>query len=252
MTSEELMGRYLLRLGVTARPTPSWNTLCDLVGAHLQTVPFENLDIVDGLRSDLTAWGALHKIVIRRRGGFCYELNEAFGALLNYLGFLVRRIEARVWLEHQCKFGPPYDHLALVVALPEGEFLTDVGFGDNNRAPMRLPAGVLEDTSGRYTLAPTADAVWSLSRPDRPLYRMTLGAQPLSAFVPMYRYHQTSPESIFTKGLICTRATVGGRVTLSRDRLTIVEGARRTETIVADRDGVLEQYFGIVNEGVTC
>jgi len=254
MTRAQLMGRYLDRLGVSRRrdPTPSWGTLCDLVDAHLRAVPFENLDIVAGLRSGLTSSAALQKIVMRRRGGFCYELNEAFGALLTHLGFRVRRIEARVWLEEQRKFGPPYDHLALVVTLPEGEFLTDVGFGDNNRSPLRLPEDALEDISGRYTLAPKADGVWLLSRPDRPLYEMTLAAQPLTVFAPMYRYHQTSPQSVFAKGLICTRPTAGGRITLSRDRMVIVEGAHRTETCVADRDSVLEQYFGIVNEGVTC
>jgi N-hydroxyarylamine O-acetyltransferase len=252
MTSEELMGRYLQRLGLTARPTPSWRALSDLVTAHLQTVPFENLDIVDGLRPDLTTAGVLHKVAIRRRGGFCYELNEAFGALLIHLGFSVKRIEARVWAEPQQKFGPPFDHLALIVNLAEGEFLTDVGFGDNNRTPMRLPEDALTDISGRYTLAQASDDVWLLSRSDRPLYEMTLEAQPLPVFVPMYRYHQTSPDSLFAKGLICTRPTASGRVTLSRDRLTIVDGARRTETVSPDRDQALEQYFGIVKEGLTC
>lgn len=246
------MGRYLQRLGVLAPPAPSWRVLCDLVSAHLQEVPFENLDIVAGLRPVLTTAGALHKVVNRRRGGFCYELNEAFGALLLHLGFRVRRIEARVWLEQPGGFGPPYDHLALVVALPEGEFLTDVGFGDNNRTPLRLPADALEDVSGRYALAQVADTVWSLSRQDRPLYEMTLDPQPLAAFEPMYRHHQTSPASVFAKGLVCTRATAGGRVTLSRDRLILVEDAVRSETCVNDRDCVLERYFGIVNEGVTC
>jgi N-hydroxyarylamine O-acetyltransferase len=252
MTDEELMGRYLQRLALPPRPTPSWRALCDLVSAHLHTVPFENLDIVDGLRPNLTTAGALHKVAIRRRGGFCYELNEAFGALLAHLGFLVRRIEARVWSEPQQKFGPPFDHLALIVNLPQGEYLTDVGFGDNNRKPMRLPQDALTDISGRYTLAQASEAVWLLSRSDRPLYELTLRAQPLAAFVPMYRYHQTSPDSLFAKGLICTRATAGGRVTLSRGRLIVVDGAHRTETTALDRDPALEQYFGIVKEGATC
>jgi N-hydroxyarylamine O-acetyltransferase len=252
MTNEDLMGRYLRRLGLTSRPTPSRGGLNDLVNAHLQAVPFENLDIIDGLRESLTTAGALHKIVSRQRGGFCYELNEAFRALLEHLRFDVRRIEARVWLEQQGRFGPPYDHLALLVVLPEGEYLTDVGFGDNNRTPMRFPQNAMEDVSGRYALAQQSDSIWLLSRSDRPLYEMTLAAQPLSAFAPMYRYHQTSPDSIFAQGILCTRATAGGRVTLCRDRLTVVDGTLRTETVRPDRDAVLEQYFGIIAEGTTC
>jgi N-hydroxyarylamine O-acetyltransferase len=222
------------------------------VSAHLQTVPFENLDIVNELQPELTTAGVLRKVVLQRRGGFCYELNEAFGALLVHLGFRVKRIEARVWLEPQRRFGPPFDHLALVIALPDGEFLTDVGFGDNNRTPMRLPADVLTDISGHYALARAADDLWLLRRSDRLLYELTLAAQPLSAFVPMYRYHQTSADSIFAKGLICTRATDRGRITLSGDRLIVVADSLRTATVRADCDDVLEEYFGIAKQGVTC
>lgn len=252
MSVDELMERYLQRLGFTSRPTPSWPALRALVNAHLRTVPFENLDIVNAQLPELTTAAVLRKVVLQRRGGFCYELNEAFGALLVHLGFSVKRIAARVWLEPQRRFGPPFDHLALVITLPEGEFLTDVGFGDNNRTPLRLPADVLTDISGQYALARTYDDVWLLRRSDRPLYELTLVAQPLSAFVPMYRYHQTSADSIFAKGLICTRATARGRVTLSRDRLIVVEDNSRTETVRADRDAVLEEHFGIAKEGVTC
>ena len=242
------MRRYLERLGLAAPPPPSWEGLKDLVIRHLQTIPFENLDVMAGLRPDLTTAGVLHKIAIRRRGGFCYELNEAFGTLLTHTGFDVRRIEARVWSPPQRKFGPPFDHLALVVRLPEGEFLTDVGFGDNNRTPLRLPQDSLTDVSGHYTLLRGSGDVWRLARQDRPLYEMTLAMQPLDAFAPMYRFHQTSPESIFGKGLICTRATGSGRITLSGERLSIVEGPHRRESVAENRDQSLEQHFGITKE----
>jgi N-hydroxyarylamine O-acetyltransferase len=252
MTHGELMRRYLERLGLVAPPPPSWAGLKDLVSRHLQTVPFENLDVMAGLRPDLTTEGALRKLVIRQRGGFCYELNEAFGALLAHAGFGVRRIEARVWSVPKQQFGPPFDHLALVVKLPEGEFLTDVGFGDNNHMPMRLPEDSVADVSGRYTLAQVSADLWLLAREERPLYQLTLATQPLAAFVPMYRFHQTSPESIFSKGLICTRATLGGRITMSGDRLSLIEGANRTETTPEDPDLALDQYFGIVKEKPLC
>jgi len=252
MTSTLLMDGYRQRLGVNTDATPSRAALCELVSRHLQIVPFENLDIVDHRSHELTTALVLHKVVIRRRGGFCYELNEAFGALLTHLGYRVRRIEARVWLDAQKKFGAPFDHLALVVSLPEGEFLTDVGFGDNNRSPLRLPDDTVTDISGSYALTQASDERWVLSRADRPLYEMTLDERPLSAFVPMHRHHQSSPDSMFTKGLICTRATESGRITLSRDRLIIVNGGDRTERVAADRDRALEQYFGITKEDGAC
>jgi N-hydroxyarylamine O-acetyltransferase len=248
----QIMDRYLERLAITGAPTPSWPALCDLVMRHLQIVPFENVDIVTGLRPELSTASVLHKVAIRRRGGFCYEVNEAFRALLTHLGFAVKRIEARVWSEARQQFGAPFDHLALVVSLPEGEYLTDVGFGDNNRTPLRLPADRGTDISGDYTLQQASKDIWVLSRADQPLYGMTLHEQPLSAFAAMHRHHQNSPDSIFTKGLICTRATPTGRITLSRERLIVVDGAERSETVASDRDQALEHYFGLLKESGTC
>ncbi len=79
---------------------------------------------------------------------------------------------------------------------------------------------------------------------------MTLTPQPLAAFERMHRFHYTSPESIFSKGLICTRATATGRITLSGQRLSIVEGQNREESVSTDRDATLDQYFGITKEPV--
>jgi N-hydroxyarylamine O-acetyltransferase len=252
MSRARLMDSYLERLGIGTGLTPSWPVLCDLVTRHMHIVPFENLDIVDGSPPELSTAAVLYKVAIRRRGGFCYELNEAFRALLTHLGFKVRRIEARVWSESRQEFGAPFDHLALVVSLPEGDYLTDVGYGDNNRTPLRLPADGVQDISGEYRLQPATDDRWLLSRTDQPLYEMSLTEQPLSAFAGMHRHHQTSPDSIFTKGLICTRATPTGRTTLSRERLIIVDGGQRSESVIADCDQALERYFGLKKEDRAC
>jgi N-hydroxyarylamine O-acetyltransferase len=89
MSNTPLMDAYLQRLGVDADRPPSWPVLCDLVVRHTYGVPFENLDIINELRPELSTAGVLHKLAMRRRGGFCYELNEAFRALLTHLGFEV-------------------------------------------------------------------------------------------------------------------------------------------------------------------
>jgi len=245
--ADDLFPAYLARLGVTDPPRPGLSGLADLVARHMQAIPFENLDVMAGMALPLSTDGVLRKVVVRRRGGFCYELNEAFRALLDHLGFQVRRIEARVWKPTAEKFGAPFDHLALVVSLAEGEFLVDVGFGDNNRCPMRLPEDRTRDISGEYQLAPVEGGRLCLRSASQPLYEMTLSAQPLEAFAAMCLYHQTSPESIFSKGLICTRATATGRVTLSRERLTLIENGRCTETLISDADAVLNEHFGIRN-----
>lgn len=252
MNDDELMRRYLRRLGVQEILAADRDTLQRLMAAHLEAIPFENLDVLAGSRSPLSSESVLHKVAVRGRGGFCYELNEAFRMLLAWLGFAVRRVEARVWVAPQRQFGPPFDHLALLVDLPEGEFLVDVGFGDNNRSPMRLPEDSLSDVSGRYTLSRSSQGLWLLARQDRLLYELTLEPRELAEFDGMYRFHQSSPESIFSKGLICTRATPTGRITLSDTTLTITEGSRRAESVVTDHDQALQHYFGIPGEEPTC
>ena len=242
----EVFAAYLERLRLAAKPRADLAALTDLMARHLQIVPFENLDVLTRSLKTLSTEGVLEKVVRRARGGFCYELNEAFRALLEYLGFSVRRIEGRVWQSTAQRFGAPFDHLALVVTLPEAEFLVDVGYGDGNRTPLKLPEDESRDVSGGYRLSPVRDGFWCLRSESAPLYEFTLAAQSLDAFAPMYEYHGTSPNSIFSKGLLCTRATATGRLTLSRDRFTVTDGALRTETFPTDISAVLAQHFAIV------
>jgi N-hydroxyarylamine O-acetyltransferase len=246
MSATDLFGLYLARLGVQP-PGVDFDGLSALMRAHMQTVPFENLDIVSGRPRPLSTEGALEKIARDRRGGFCYEVNEAFFALLRHLGFVVRRIEGRVWQPSARKFGAAFDHLALVVTFPHGEYLVDVGYGDSHRTPLRLPADSVEDVSGRYQLHPWQDGMLILSSDKQPLYIMSLMAQELEAFLPMCRHHQTSADSVFARGVICTRATPSGRITVSGDRLRIVDGDGRTELAVTSHAEVLAAYFGIAD-----
>jgi N-hydroxyarylamine O-acetyltransferase len=247
LVAQDIFAAYLRRLGVAMRPPADLASLVDLMARHMQSVPFENLDVMAGIALPLSTETALLKVIAQGRGGFCYELNEAFRALLEHLGFAAYRIEARVWQAAAPKFGAPFDHLALIVSLAEGEFLVDVGYGDSNRTPLRLPRDEVTDISGDYRLAPLPNGHLCLSSGSKPLYEMTLTPQPLEAFAPMCRYHQTSPESIFSKGLICTKATGTGRITLSGDRLTIVDGGRRRDTLTTNTSAVLSEYFGITD-----
>ena len=88
--------------------------------------------------------------------------------------------------------------------------------------------------------------MWRLARPDKALYDLTLATQPLEAFVPMYRYHRTSPESHFARSLICTVPTPEGRITLINNKLIRKENGKRQVRIIqseGQRDQVLEKYF---------
>src|SRR5918911_550604 len=126
---------YLARIGAPRPGRADAVALRRLQLRHLRAVPFENLSIHLGEEILLEEQALFDKLVLRRRGGFCYELNGLFAALLDVLGFRVTLLAARV---HGADgLGPPFDHLALRVDAPE-PWLVDVGFGAFSHRPLRL------------------------------------------------------------------------------------------------------------------
>ena len=221
--------KYLERINVKTTRPASYSFLKQLQLSHLMAVPFENFDIRQGKKIVLDERRFYEKIVHRRRGGFCYELNGLFRRLLANLGFSVSIVSSRVYSASEGKFGPEFDHIALLVNLDQ-TFLVDVGFGDGFRKPIALPDGSVKDVSGSYRIKPPdpgQDAYW-LQRMDKndwqPLYSFTLQVRKLLDFAEMCSFNQTSPESFFTQETFCSVATETGRVTLSADSLTITKG----------------------------
>lgn len=119
---------------------PGIDLLRSLHRAHLFTVPFENLDIPLGRKIVCDEARILHKIVNEHRGGFCYELNGAFAALLRALEFRVTLLSGRV-ARADGGYSPEFDHLTLRVDLEE-PWLADVGFGDCFLEPLLLEPGM--------------------------------------------------------------------------------------------------------------
>jgi N-hydroxyarylamine O-acetyltransferase len=238
---------YLTRIGVTGtvRPTADW--LRELQARHVRSVPFENLDIHLGVPIVLTEQALLDKIVGRRRGGFCYELNGAFAALLRQLGFTVTLLAARV---HNAEgiLGPPLDHLALRVDTPE-PWLVDVGFGRFSRHPLRLDSRAEQaDPVGVFQIEPTADGDIDVRHNGRPQYRIEPRPRELADFEPTCWWQQTAPASHFTTSLTCSLPTDTGQVTLAGRRLIQTVGTDRRERVLATDAEVLAAYdswFGI-------
>jgi N-hydroxyarylamine O-acetyltransferase len=244
--NERLVDRYLARLGFDRRPERSAATLDALHRAHLQRVPFENLDIHLGRPITIDVDRFVDKVVVDRRGGFCYELNGAFGWLLESLGFDVERLEGRVHGEA----GPirPFDHLCLRVGAPGLDpVLVDVGFGECFDAPVPFAFGVEHrDTNGVFRLEPVDDVWIDLRHGDSPRYRFSVTGRPLAAFAPGCEFHQ-SPESHFTRNTVCSIRTSTGRTTVRELTLIrTVAGERREEPIEPSALGrVLATEFGV-------
>jgi N-hydroxyarylamine O-acetyltransferase len=243
---------YLARIGAERPAARSAEALAALQVAHVLHVPFEILDIVIGRSISLELPAIYDKIVVRRRGGFCYELNGLFAWLLEGLGYRVTRLSART-VDEEGTLGPEFDHLVLRVDLDE-PWLVDAGFGDTFREPLRLVEGLEQaDSLGRaYRLDREGDDWMLLERrtseaPWVPQYRFTLAPHELSDFVAMCRWQETEAP-YFTSHRICTLGTPDGRVTLYDDRLIVHAGGERNERVVDEREvpELLHELFGVV------
>lgn len=246
---------YLERIGYQGPVTPSAETLRQLQLAHLLAVPFENLSIHLGEPIVLDDELLFDKIVVRRRGGFCYELNGLFAALLRALGFDVALLSAAVKKPGE-GYGPAFDHMVLMVTLAE-RWLVDVGFGDSFNEPLLLDERgeqVQRDRAYRLALEGGRFVLWQRGRELawKPQYRFDLTPYEYGDYAAMCHYHQTSPQSHFTQGRVCSRATVEGRVTLSGMRLITTRNGERYEQAIGDEAAyaqALREHFDIVLDG---
>jgi N-hydroxyarylamine O-acetyltransferase len=244
---------YLDRIGLTRPITMTVEGLRQLQFAHLTRVPFENLDIHLGRPIRLDLAGFFEKIVIRRRGGFCYELNGLFACLLRSLGFLVTLLSARA-ATRGGGFGPEFDHLALRVDLDQ-PYLVDVGFGDAFLEPLRLAAGIEQNVRRKTFLLTHEGTDWLVCERTsggtwKPLYLFKLVPRRLEDFIEMCQYHQDSPESHFTQGTVCSIATAAGRVTISGDRFIETQEGHRTERLIQNETELrtlLAEHFRVTD-----
>ena len=120
---------YLERIKYEDVPTPTIEVLSKLQVLHVMNVPFENLDIQNKIKINLD--NLFDKIVTRKRGGFCYELNGLFYKLLKQIGFAVKMVSARVYNADTKNYSPEFDHMALIVSIKEDDYLVNVGFGSS-------------------------------------------------------------------------------------------------------------------------
>lgn len=244
----DLALEYLRRIGARRPERPDADALRDLHWRHLDTVPFENLSIHLGEPIVLEEKLLLDKVVRRRRGGFCYELNGVFGALLEALGFRVTLLAAGTG-DSDGHRSPPFDHLALRVDL-ERPWLIDVGFGKHTRYPLLLDtADEQHDPYGVFRVVPVDDGTGDLDvfSGGELQYRAEARPRRLVDFGAFCWYHQTSPDSHFTRRATCSLPTETGRITLSGRTLIRTEGAARTEQVLTESEALTayQELFGI-------
>ncbi|HSR24837.1 MAG TPA: arylamine N-acetyltransferase [Candidatus Eisenbacteria bacterium] len=237
---------YLRRVGAVRPARADAGALRELQLRHLLTVPFENFSVHLGEPVVLEEAALVDKLVCRRRGGFCYELNGAFAGLLSALGFRVTLLAARS--HGPAGLGPPFDHLALRVDLNE-PWLVDVGFGRFSSQPLRLDVrSEQRDPAGTFRVDPAADGDLDVSLDGEPQYRLDPRPRALRDFEATCWWHRTSPRSHFTRSIVCSLLTEGGRVTLSDRKLIRTDASGRHERALdgdAEVLAVCRTVFGI-------
>ncbi|WP_245641842.1 arylamine N-acetyltransferase family protein [Nonomuraea candida] len=249
LLDDRTVAAYLRRIGAERPGAPTSAALRDLHHRHVMTVPFENVDF--HLREPVSIGpAAVDKIVTRRRGGVCCELNGAFFELLRALGFRAEVLAGRV--ADDGAFGPIIGHMALRVHTADSPdpWLADVGYGRGARHPLRWTPGLPQrDPHGTFELARAPHGDTDLLRDGRLQYRLEDRPRLVADFEAMWWWLRHSPESPHRRHLYCTLPTPdGGRVTLSGNTLTVRANGDKSTVVIEDEDELRETYrarFGV-------
>jgi len=251
MLSNSQIEQYLKRLNLHLEyrsSLPSMASLMALHQAHMQNVPFENLDIHLGNKIILSLPKLFEKIVVNKRGGFCYELNYLFASLLSTYSFKVSLLSAQVFDGDVP--GREFDHLLLLVECEGVFFIADVGFGDSFISPIELGSEPVEQLGYMYkvTLKNERYVLFRKKMGEQwlPQYIFSLTPHKIEAFNGMCEFQQTSSESSFTQKSVCSIATKSGRLTISNGKfIETTNGIRSEKLIVSGKhyQQILQQHF---------
>ncbi|WP_036327710.1 arylamine N-acetyltransferase family protein [Microbispora sp. ATCC PTA-5024] len=211
---------YLRRLGLRNGGHPSVEGLFRLQAAHVERVPYENLEIWLGRPTTIDPADSWRRIM-RGRGGYCCHLNGAFSLLLSRLGYRVTRHFAGVQGTPDAPAGATGNHLALTVRglssqdNPGGVWFVDTGLGDGIHEPLPLVAGEYEQGPFRYRLRPSEaePGGWRFDHDPRCSFTgMDLRAGPseMAAFQATHEHLSTSPDSGFVRVLAVQRRDAAG------------------------------------------
>jgi N-hydroxyarylamine O-acetyltransferase len=240
---------YFRRVGLTRVPPIDASGLIELHKAQFFTIPFENFDVLFGLGIDLTPDMVFEKMVMNRRGGYCFELNGLMLRVLRSLGFNARPLLARVHLAD-----PPSGrtHQLNLVRFANENWLMDVGFGAGGpRAPLPLREGVTDCGVASFELSQLEPWGWMMRTLDagewKSSYSFDLGHVTAEDIEVGNHWTSTSPKTHFTQLATVSLPTTHGRKSLRNFELTEIDGTgeKIKETDTESYLELLRTTFGI-------
>ncbi|MBW4090981.1 MAG: arylamine N-acetyltransferase [Proteobacteria bacterium] len=246
---------WLGRIGYAGARRPDLGTLRDVVAAHSATIPFENIDVLLGRPPKLDLGSVQRKLVADRRGGYCFEQNALLRAGLGALGFQATGLIARVVRGMDPAAPRPPTHMVVQVALPEGLFLVDVGFGNlTPTAPLaRQPLVEQATPHGTMRLLPVGEELVlqaKLGEAWENLWRLCAHLPVDADYEVGNWFTATHPDSPFVSNLVAARPAADGvRYTFANGRLgTRWADGRVVHRMLGTEDemrAALDQFFGL-------
>jgi N-hydroxyarylamine O-acetyltransferase len=237
---------YLDRIGFTGSATNDVVTMKAVHRRHVEAIPYETWDVLTGNRVGLDIGPIFDKMVIRKRGGWCYEMNILLEWALTSLGFEVSRLASSIHRDLSSGPGPLGNHLLLLVDA-DGPWIADVGIGDGLHEPVRLREDEIEQDGFRFRLEEIGGGWWRFHNHQygiAPMFDFTLDPPPDSLLGRRCAELQTSAASPFRQTAVLQRV-LGDRVEVMRGVVRTTEYPDR-----ADRWAVatLEEYMTELNE----
>jgi N-hydroxyarylamine O-acetyltransferase len=209
------LSAYLHRIGFEGNVRPDLATLRAIHRAHQYAVPFESVDVLLRRPVGLDLKANYEKIVRRRRGGWCYELNGVMEWALREIGFEVTRMSAGV-MRVQAGDSQLGNHLCLLVSLDE-PYLVDVGFGGSLAEPLPLRASEHADSPYRLRLSEPGSGYWRFSEiahGDDFSFDFRVAPADEALFARQCRFLQADPTSPFVQNLVVQRRTADTHLSL--------------------------------------
>ena len=256
---ENLIKLYLNKLGLHNAIESSLEMLQEIQHRHVLTIPFENLNSFSGKGVSMHTEDLADKLLLQKRGGYCFEHNTLLLKVLEQAGIPARPLAARVVWHGQEYHEIPRTHMLLLVSLPEGDFVMDTGFGQPLTSILRLQPGLVQQSplhkyridqeAQFYTLSVLLNNEW------KPQYVFDLSTQYLADFELSNWFVSTHPQSRFVKHLVL--AMPGNKVmhTLFDNVYTRYPlGDEKQQTVLGSSRQIrscLEDVFGLDLEDIT-
>lgn len=245
LTDQQFLSAYLRRIEYDGKPTPDLQTLMRLQYRHISAIPFENLDLLKDYTPCLDLERLYEKVIVQRRGGVCFELSYLFLHLLRIIGFSAVQICASVRQQ-----GCMNEHPLILVSLPDGEYIADVGFVDAALPVLPLKFDTVTAAYDQQFRLVSEEQYIQLQRLNgtvfERLYTFSTAPMEVKDYMEQFRWAATPGNTVFSTYPICSRLLPDGHVFFVRDTLHVRRNGAVTSQRLTAEDQIqecLKTYF---------